>query len=117
MPALTSRLRKTLTAGALLTAALAGTAVTATPANAAGWARISSNSGGAWMRTCPNTGCSGITYLGNGKDVMVFCWTDAQWATGNYSSNRWFYVNPSYDNRNGYVHSSLIANQPSVPRC
>lgn len=69
------------------------------------------------MRSCPNTGCSGIEYLGNGTPVMMFCWVDAQWATGNYSSNRWFLVGPAYDNHSGYVHSSLVANQTSVPDC
>src|SRR5690349_5622518 len=65
-------------------AMIAGSALaTASPASASGWATISSNSGGAWLRTQPSTGSSGIEYLGNGTQVLMLCWIDAQWATGN----------------------------------
>jgi hypothetical protein len=86
-------------------------------AQAAGWAMIRSTSGGAWLRVQPTTASYGQEYLGNGTSVLMICWVDAQWATGNYSSNRWFEVEPAYDPAVGYVHSSLVANQVSVPHC
>ena len=79
---------------------------------------ISSNSGGAHMRTCASTACTSITYLGNGTHLYMLCWWDGQTATGNYTSNRWFRVGLYYDNRSGFVHSSLVAHQnPNSPRC
>jgi hypothetical protein len=57
------------------------------------------------------------------QTVAVGCWYDGDWATGNYSTNRWFRVLvwESYDGygtpRWLFVHASYIYNQPSVPRC
>lgn len=96
------------------TALVAGPAV---PAQAAGWATIRSASGGAWLRAQATTASYGQEYLGNGTSVLMICWVDAQWATGNYASNRWFEVEPAYDPAVGFVHSSLVANQVSVPHC
>ncbi|SCL27819.1 SH3 domain-containing protein [Micromonospora inyonensis] len=96
------------TAGALL--------LTGTPASAAG-PYISSNSGGANIRSCPNTGCTSNGYYGNGTGVTMVCYTDAQWVyppSSNYASNRWLKVNSP---TTGYIHSSLVANQVSTPRC
>ncbi len=90
------------------------------PADAWTGSYISSNSGGAILRTCPSTGCTARAWLPNGRNVDMICWTDAQWANGNYWSNRWFKVTAeggSYYNYTGYVHSSLVASQTSVPRC
>lgn len=59
----------------------------------------------------------------NDQTVAVGCWWDGDWATGNYSSNRWFdvYVYESYDGydvpRWLFVHSSYVTNQPRVPEC
>ena len=110
-------MKKSLAAASLAVLACAGGIAAASPASAAGWATIRSNSGGAWLRAQPSTSAYGMEYLGNGTSVLMMCYVDAQWATGNYSSNRWFKVEPAYDPAVGYVHSSLVANQVGVPRC
>jgi len=57
------------------------------------------------------------------QTVAVGCWWDGDWATGNYSTNRWFKVLvwESYDGYNVprwlFVHASYIYNQPVVPHC
>ncbi|MEU9982836.1 SH3 domain-containing protein [Streptomyces sp. NPDC050856] len=97
--------------------ALTGLMTGAGTAEAAG-SYISSNSGGANVRTCPNTGCASLGYLSNGSGVSMLCWVDSQWVyppSSNYASNRWFKVNSAKGQ--GYVHSSLVAGQTSVGRC
>jgi hypothetical protein len=121
-PLLAATAAMSLPLAAVSTQAQASTGSTLTTASSAsasysGESTISSRSGGAWLRAQPNTGSYGIEYLGNGTHVLMLCWIDAQWATGNYSSNRWFRVEPAYDPNVGYVHSSLVANQVSVPHC
>ncbi|MGW5345009.1 hypothetical protein [Streptomyces sp. NPDC004050] len=101
------------TAGLALTGMLAG----AGGAEAAS-SYISSNSGGANVRSCANTGCGSYGYLGNGTGVGMQCWLDSQWVyppSSNYASNRWFRVSSPVGT--GYVHSSLVAAQTSVPHC
>ena len=93
----------------------AGAVLDTSPAAAAS-SHIGSNSGGANVRTCPNTGCFSKTYLRNGTPVTMVCWVDSQWVhppNSDYSSNRWFKIGGYV----GYVHSSLVENQTSVPRC
>jgi hypothetical protein len=57
------------------------------------------------------------------QTVSVTCWYDGDWATGNYSTNRWFKVLvwESYDGYNVprwlFVHASYVFNQPSVRQC
>ncbi|MFG2298345.1 hypothetical protein [Streptomyces sp. NPDC048603] len=70
-----------------MTAALAG----ATTAEAAG-SYISSNSGGANIRSCASTTCGSYGYLSNGTGVSMQCRLDSQWVyppSSNYASNRW----------------------------
>jgi hypothetical protein len=58
------------------------------------------------------------------QTASVRCWYDGDWATGNYSSNRWFDV-LVWENLDGYnvprwlfVHASYVYNQPNnLPRC
>jgi uncharacterized protein YraI len=71
----------------------------------------------SWMpvRSCPNTGCGITTSLLRGSSVWMLCWTDSQWATGNYSSPRWFLV--WFGSSEGYIHSSFVYNQAVVPHC
>ena len=58
----------------------------------------------------------------NGTKTEMTCWTDTEYSTGNYRSNRWFYVK-FYTPRfgaligRGYVHSSYVYYQTSVPHC
>lgn len=113
-----SRLRRAgaalAVAGAMVGTSLgfAGTAAAASPT-------ISSNSSdGANLRTCANTGCDAIIYLYNGTTVSMQCYTDAQTVSpphSNYTSPRWFRV--AGNGQVGYVHSSLVVNQTSVPGC
>ncbi|MCK8678412.1 MULTISPECIES: hypothetical protein [Streptomyces] len=103
----------TATAGLAMTALLAG----AGTAEAAG-SYISSNSGGANIRSCSNTGCSSYGYLRNGAGVSMQCWRDDQWVyppSANYASNRWFKVSSSVGT--GWVHSSLVGGQAGVGHC
>jgi hypothetical protein len=92
-----------------------GTVMSASPASAAS-SYIGSNSGGANVRACPNTGCFRKTWLPNGTSVNMQCWIDSQWVyppNSDYASPRWFRIS-GYE---GYVHSSLVENQTSVPHC
>lgn len=116
MSILRSRRRIVARLGLVATACVGAVALSGTPALAAG-PYIGSNSGGANVRTCPNTGCGSVAYLGNGTGVTMVCWTDAQWVyppQSDYGSPRWFRINSP---ANGYVHSSLVENQVSTPRC
>lgn len=68
--------------------------------------------------------CGELTTLKNGKNIKMICYADAyKYAyTGNYSSRRWFYIEFKYDIFNwrtayGWVHSSYVYYQTSVPHC
>ena len=74
-------------------------------------------SGGANLRSCPNTGCSRIAYLTNGNHLNMHCWGDYQNALGNYWSPRWFLISVPFYQGTAWVHSSLVANQSVVGRC
>jgi hypothetical protein len=57
------------------------------------------------------------------QTVSVMCWYDGDWATGNYTTNRWFRV-LVWENYDGhgtprwlFVHASYVYNQPSVRQC
>lgn len=57
------------------------------------------------------------------QTASVMCWWDGDWATGNYSTNRWFRV-LVWENYDGYnvprwlfVHASYVFNQPVVRHC
>ncbi|GAA3036316.1 hypothetical protein [Actinokineospora globicatena] len=56
----------------------------------------------------------------NHQVSWVDCWKDGDWATGNYSSNRWF---KAYVTHTGgatqwaFVHSSYVTNQSAVRGC
>lgn len=113
-----NRLRTFVTALMLSLALFAG-AGSAPAAAATAWPSHSSYvwTSGGWsnVRGCASTACSVKFSLANGSSVWMLCWTDGQWAYGNYGSNRWFYIWSA--NRTGYIHSSLVYNQASAPRC
>lgn len=74
--------------------------------------------GSAAMRDCVNISLSGCQPVGSwsaGTPVSMTCWIDDSWATGAYSSNRWFYV--VNGTKKSFVHSSWVASQTSVPHC
>lgn len=102
--------------------------VPASPAEAAGYATMTVQAGAA-ARWDPyaqsNTFAGWVTSDGwrnpNGQASWVQCYTDAGWATGNYSSNRWFLAYVNTAGRKAplwlWVHSSFVTNQSGVPRC
>jgi hypothetical protein len=85
-----------------------------------GFSLISSNSGGANLRAAPTMNSKSYEYLGNGTLVLMICWITGQTVSppnSNYTSNRWFEVEPEYDPTVGYVHSSLVTDQANVREC
>lgn len=102
--------------GALVVVVLATFGVS--PAQAVDWNRPSKeySSNGSWIpiRPCPTTNCNPTGWVKSGSTFYMDCYTDFQWSYGNYWSNRWFY---GYNGYWGYVHSSYVYNQISVPRC
>jgi len=58
-----------------------------------------------------------ISYPATPSAVTMYCWTDSIWFSGNYFTNRWFYVHSSYTNQNGWVSASWVANQVVVRHC
>lgn len=48
--------------------------------------------------------------------TQMICWTDAQWYSVNYSSNRWFKVSTPYTSTT-WMHSSEVYNQITVSHC
>lgn len=69
------------------------------------------------MYYAPTTATNVKVWSRNGTKFLMICWTDWQWATGNYTSNRWFYGETYSTGSYGYVHSSYVNNQGAVPRC
>ncbi len=96
--------------------------VMASPAQAAAaWPSHSSYSHANYanyanLRSCASQSCPIQARLYNDSTVWMMCWQDGGWATGNYSSNRWFKVyygtGPVW-----FIHSSLVYNQASSPNC
>lgn len=69
-------------------------------------------------RYCTNIGLAGCKTWGavtKGTLVTMHCWIDDSNATGAYASPRWFYVTAG--STRGFVHSSRVADQASVPHC
>ena len=85
-----------------------------------GFSVISSNSGGANLRAAATMNSTSYEYLGNGTEVLMICWITGQSVSppnSNYTSNRWFKVEPEYDPTIEYVHSSLVIDQATVGEC
>jgi hypothetical protein len=71
------------------------------------------------LRPCVNTGhgvCAPVGHTGSSGLYKMRCWRDGSWATGAYSSNRWFLIALN-DGQEGFVHSSYVRNQAPVPNC
>jgi len=104
------RLRRCLVA---LTAAGAVVATTATAAQAS----YTHNNRYSYseLRNGPSGSNLVIANLYNNTTVGMRCWTDSSWWYGNYNSPRWFYV--SVGSSGGWVHSSFVWAQISVPHC
>lgn len=74
----------------------------------------------AAMRLCTNTGNAGCRPAGmpsvaRHAKVKMVCWQDGSTATGEYKTNRWFWVDAPTGS--GYVHASYVKRQTSVPAC
>jgi hypothetical protein len=70
------------------------------------------------VRACPSTLCNPTGgWARNGTVFAMRCWVDYQWATGNYRSPRWFWGQSYHNGYWGYVHSSYVQRQVTVPRC
>lgn len=70
-------------------------------------------------RFCTNTalaGCVQRSTIAAGTGLKMHCWIDDSTVTESYKSNRWFYVT-SRDGVRGFVHSSRVEKQTSVPNC
>jgi uncharacterized protein YraI len=67
------------------------------------------------LRTGPSPSHAIVGSLPGGASVTMHCWQDGGWATGIYSSNRWFRVSGA--GLTGFVHSSFVLNQTTVPAC
>ncbi|MEA2492879.1 MAG: hypothetical protein QOJ29_790, partial [Thermoleophilaceae bacterium] len=120
---LVQRLGRRFVAVALVGAsALAMGVLAPTSANAAtAWPSHASytwaNYNGGWtnMRSCPSTACGVVVSLYGWQPVYMLCYTDSQWAFGNYWTNRWFYVYAPWANRYGYINASLVYEQAPSP--
>lgn len=76
--------------------------------------RVSNNLAG-WV-----TPDASLWWVSNTQRSYVACYADGGWATGNYSSNRWFkvYVHLTSGATSWFfVHSSYVYNQIPVPAC
>ncbi len=73
------------------------------------------------VRPCVNTSdgkCAPVASSGGATRARMTCYRDGSWATGRYSSNRWFLVELNTPGGpEGFVHSSFIINQTGVPEC
>lgn len=99
---------------ALAAALLVGLGVAAAPA-----ANAATVTGGVNLRPCVdlnNGNCAPVGTTNGGNLYKMRCWRDGSWATGNYTSNRWFLVSLT-DGREGYVHSSFVGSQYATPNC
>ena len=67
------------------------------------------------LRSGPSSGNFVIANLYNNTTVTMRCYEDTSWAFGNYWSNRWFYV--TVGSGAGWITSSYVYAQTSVPRC
>jgi hypothetical protein len=116
-------------AAAAAALALMGPAVMTPAANAASWPIVDVQAGAAarydpWVDSYSFAGYvtpdAHAWWTSNTQQSYVWCYADSGWATGNYSSNRWFKVYV-YTTRNVtswfFVHSSYVYNQKPVPAC
>ncbi len=64
-----------------------------------------------------NKGClpTGMPSVSSGQKATMLCWQDGSTATGDYTTNRWFWVSGSFGE--GFVTASVVRNQTNVPAC
>jgi hypothetical protein len=94
------------------TGAVTGPSTTTRPASG------SYIAGNANYRYCTNTGLQGCAVAGMiaaNTAATMHCWIDDSHVSERYASNRWFYVTAG--GQRGFVHSSRVERQNSVPHC
>ena len=69
---------------------------------------------------CVNTaiaGCrpAGMPSVSSSQKASMVCWQDGSSATGDYKTNRWFWVTGAFGE--GFVTASVVRNQTNVPAC
>jgi hypothetical protein len=105
---------------ALSRAAVILTLVTGGVLTGAPGAHASTAADAANIRACVNVDssvCAPTTSVPRNTTVSMSCWRDAAKSTvGLYASPRWFLVRVA-DGREGFMHSSLVSGQTSVPNC
>lgn len=115
MKRLKTRLAVFLVALAPLVAGLGAAAI---PAQANHYSWVHNQKGGSvclsWYQGY-NGRC--ITWMPNGTKFAMRCWADHHGFTGNYYSRRWFYGQAFNTGSWGWVHSSYVYYQKSVPHC
>jgi hypothetical protein len=115
-PARTSKAFRTLGTATLGLVMLLGMLIGTVPTASAASYYASAIAPGNNVRACADTvePCRVLTTTTSTGRMQ--CWRDAGWATGRYSSNRWFLMELS-NGQEGFVHSSFVTNQTSVPNC
>jgi hypothetical protein len=69
------------------------------------------------MRPAPTTQVYVRVWSRNSTQFRMTCWTYGERTYGNYSSDVWFYGQTYATGSWGYVHSSQVYYQWTVPRC
>lgn len=106
--------KRVLMAAAMMLTATIGTATTA---QARGPIVYKQSGGSVPMYYAP-CNCTNVQqWLPQSSRFDMWCWTDHQWFNGNYGSSRWFRGQTHHGGAVGFVHSSYVYYQTSVPRC
>jgi hypothetical protein len=97
-------------------ATVAGLVVT--PAHAGSWPVVYRQAGNHYTPLYGLPGANVVqAWLPPGNRFSMQCWTDLRYSSyGNYWSVRWF-RGQAFTGHYGYVHSSYVYYQWSVPRC
>ena len=102
----------------LLSVALVATGLMGTASNASAVTPKMTSDGSVrdCVRMTLKEGCASRGTVKAGTVVKMHCYRDDSWATGEYRSDRWFYITAS-SGKKGYVHSSRVNPQAEVPEC
>lgn len=78
--------------------------------------RLYNNTGSYWIKMYPVPRATNYptNYSRPGSVFYMDCWQYGQSFAGNYLSTKWFY---GYNGSWGYIHSSYVYNQITVPPC
>ena len=105
---------------ASVVAVVASLVIGATPALASGPIVYNQRGGSVPMYGVPSDqpGVQVTYWLRQSSRFNMICWQDRSfYSYGNYWSNRWYYGQTFDGGHYGYVHSSWVYYQWTVPRC